>query len=407
MIQPKTLKGFRDFLPQQARKRDYALNILKKVFESYGFEPLETPALEYEEILTGKYGDEGEKLMYRFEDNGGRRVAMRYDQTVPLARVVSQYQNALPLPFKRYQIQPVWRAENTQKGRYREFLQCDIDIVGTDSLNADAEAIAVTAASFDRLGFKNYKIQLNDRSVFGDLPITAVISIDKLKKIGEEGVRKDLQEKGIDPEVLTKIMNTPLPDSLKYVIDQAVKMGATKDKLIFNPTIARGLNYYTGTIFETELEDYLGGSVCSGGRYDDLIGMFTATTNLPAGRKVPAVGTSFGLDRIIDAMDEKDMFGENTSSAKVLVTVFAPEFSDKSLEVALLLRSKNIATELFLDENVKIEKQLKYADQKNIPYVILLGPKELEKNIVTVKNLKTREQNELKLEQLAEEINQA
>src|SRR3989338_2001226 len=169
MVKPQTLKGFRDFLPKEARKRQYVLDTLKKVFESYGFEPLETPVLEYEEVLLGKYGDEGDKLMYRFKDRGGRKVALRYDQTVPLARVVAQYQNELPMPFKRYQIQPVWRAENPQKGRFREFLQCDIDTVGSDSPLSDTEVIATVVESLKQLGFKNFKIIINDRNIFSNL----------------------------------------------------------------------------------------------------------------------------------------------------------------------------------------------------------------------------------------------
>jgi histidyl-tRNA synthetase len=195
MIEPRTLKGFRDFLPSEAKKRQFVIDALKKVFVSFGFEPLETPTLEYEEILAGKYGDEGEKLMYRFEDNGGRRVALRYDQTIPLARVATQYTNDLPTPFKRYQIQPVFRADKPQKGRYREFVQCDIDILGLDSAASDAEIIATVCKAYKKLGFKNFQILVNSRSVFGDLPSQAIIIIDKLKKIGEEKVREELEEK--------------------------------------------------------------------------------------------------------------------------------------------------------------------------------------------------------------------
>ena len=213
----QTLKGFRDFLPQEIRKRQYVLDTLKKVFESYGFEPLETPALEYEEILTGKYGDEGDKLMYKFEDIGKRKVAMRYDQTVPLARVIAQYQNEIPLPFKRYQIQSVWRAENTQKGRYREFLQVDADIVGSYSPLSDAEIIAVCIKGVETLGFKKFKILVNDRILFSNLPnrgITekeipiVVKAIDKLKKIGKEKVLKELIENGISSEKATYLLQT-------------------------------------------------------------------------------------------------------------------------------------------------------------------------------------------------------
>ena len=201
----QTLKGFRDFLPKEARKRQYVLGILKNVFESYGFEPLETPALEYEEILAGKYGDEGEKLMYKFQDLGGRKVAMRYDQTVPLARVVAQYQNDLPLPFKRYQIQNVWRAENTQKGRYREFLQVDIDTVGSSSLLSDAEIIAIAVKSLNALGFSKYKILINDRKVFDNLDKKAIVILDKLDKIGPDETKKQLTDAGFSENLLEEI----------------------------------------------------------------------------------------------------------------------------------------------------------------------------------------------------------
>src|ERR1035437_5295670 len=215
-IEPRTLKGFRDFLPKDARKRAYVLETLKRVFESYGFEPLETPVLEYEEILAGKYGDEGDKLMYRFVDNGDRKVAMRYDQTVPLARVVTQYQNDLPMPFKRYQIQNVWRAENTQKGRYREFIQCDIDTVSSSSLLADAEIIACALDCIKKLGFQNVKVLINDRSVFKNLKPQFVSAIDKLEKIGKADVSKELIQKGMSKSDAEKLIasfddNKPMP----------------------------------------------------------------------------------------------------------------------------------------------------------------------------------------------------
>ncbi len=393
MMKVQTLKGFRDFLPQEARKRQYVTDVFKKVFESYGFEPLETPMLEYEEILAGKYGDEGEKLMYRFEDNGGRRVAMRYDQTVPLARVVGQYANDIPMPFKRYQIQPVFRAENTQKGRFREFLQCDIDIVGMDSAATDAEIIASAAKSYEALGFINYKILVNDRSVFGDLPTKAIIIIDKLKKIGIDKVKEELKKNGFDPDVLTKLQSTPLPERLSLAIKVARKMGVGSDKIIFNPTLARGLDYYTGTIVEIESPEYPYGSLGGGGRYDDLIGMFSK-------KQVPAVGFSFGFDRTIEAMQELELFPQDLQTTKVLVTIFDIKLADKSMEICNKLRSNNINTEIYLDVKTKMEKQLKYADQKNIPFVVILGPKENEKNTVTLRNMKTREQINTTIDQL-------
>src|SRR6266567_3401955 len=292
MIKPQTLKGFRDFLPQEARKRKFVNKTLKNVFESFGFEPLETPTLEYEEILAGKYGEEGEKLMYRFEDNGKRRVAMRYDQTVPLARVVAQYQNQLPMPFKRYQIQPVWRAENTQKGRYREFLQCDIDTVGTDSPLADGELLQVIVKSYQALGFKKLNILINDRETFEGLSAQAITVIDKLKKIGFDGVCQELVAKGIIgtleeakltvQSLLDRQPSSRLTDIIKILDDT----GVDTDSLTFSPTLARGLDYYTGLIIEVEVPEYPAGSLGGGGRYDNLIGMFMNQTNLPASRQV-------------------------------------------------------------------------------------------------------------------------
>src|SRR3989339_632773 len=224
-IKAQTLKGFRDFLPGVARKRQYVIEKLKKVFESFGFEPLETPALEYEEILLGKYGTEGDKLMYRFTDNGGRKVALMYDQTVPLARVAAQYQNQLPNPFKRYQIQPVWRAENTQKGRFREFLQCDIDTVGLNSPLSDAEVIVIVAQSLKQLGFEKFKLLINDRQLFEGVSPDAIRIIDKLKKIGKDNVVKELTETGLSSEILQKFETAKPTGNLKNIFMALQNLG--------------------------------------------------------------------------------------------------------------------------------------------------------------------------------------
>lgn len=411
-MKAQTLKGFRDFLPLEARKRQYVVNILQEVFTSYGFEPLETPVLEYEEILAGKYGDEGDQLMYRFKDRGERNVAMRYDQTVPLARVVAQFQNELPTPFKRYQIQNVWRAENTQKGRYREFLQCDIDTVGIDSPLADAEIIATAAAALEKLGFENYKIIINDRRVFSELVEQnkvsqdemsfAVVAVDKLKKIGEEGVIKELISKGLSEErakeVFTLIRNQEETDALRDITEYLKSFRFDKAKFKFDPTLARGLNYYTGVIFEIEIEGYAVGSICGGGRYNNLIGMFS-------NQQFPAVGCAFGFDRLIEAMEAQQLFPNDLalSSTEVLVTIFTNDLKEKSLEVCALLRSNNFNAEIYLGEikdKNPLEKQLKYANQKNIPYVVIIGSEEAEKNMVTLKNMQTREQKQLSVDQL-------
>lgn len=397
MIKTQTLKGFRDFLPEEARKRQYVIGKLKSVFERFGFEPLETPTLEYEEVLAGKYGDEGEKLMYRFEDNGQRRVAMRYDQTVPLARVVAQYQNELPTPFKRYQIQNVWRAENTQKGRYREFLQCDIDTVGLNTLTADAEIVVLVAQALEALGFQDYRILINDRKVFGNLPIEAIITIDKLKKIGIDKVVKELEQRGFEKDALTKVQNADLPNDTKSIIELAAQLGADKDKIIFEPTLARGLDYYTGMILEVEIPAYPTGSVGGGGRYDNLLGLFT-------NNKIPAVGFAFGFDRLIEAMAKLALFPAETADAtsKVLVTIFSQELSKRSIEVVSKLRTNAIPAELYLGEikdKNPLEKQIKYANQRNIPYLIVIGPEEVARHVVTIKNMQTREQKQVPLEE--------
>jgi histidyl-tRNA synthetase len=398
MIKPQTLKGFRDFLPQDARKRQYVVNKLKSVFESFGFEPLETPALEYEEILAGKYGDEGEKLMYRFEDNGKRRVAMRYDQTVPLARVVAQYQNELPIPLKRYQIQNVWRAENTQKGRYREFLQCDIDTVGIASIASDAEILALVSQSLTTLGFQDFRILINDRSVFGSLPTEAIITIDKLKKIGEENVIKELETRGFSENDLQLVQNAQLPDSLKQIIETAKQMGVDESKVVFEPTLARGLDYYTGLIIEVEIPQYPVGSVGGGGRYDKLLGLFMS-------KQVPAVGFAFGFDRTIEAMTELELFPkELNATATVLVTMFDESSARSSMSAATALRKNGIPTEIWLDENAKMDKQLKYANQKNIPYIIVIGPEEMTKKVVTLKNMQTREQKQMSIDDVIQTL---
>lgn len=389
MDKVQTLKGFRDFLPDQAQKRQYVVTLLRAIFESYGFSPLETPTLEYEEILTGKYGDEGDKLMYRFEDNGGRRVALRYDQTVPLARVVAQYKDKLPSPFKRYQIQNVWRAENTQKGRFREFLQCDIDTVGTTNSLSDAEILAVISDSYETLGFKKFTIRINDRNVFSDLPTRAIIAIDKLKKIGKEQVEKELDDLGLPKETLEKLQNTPPTENLNNILTDTKRFGIPEDRIVFDPTLARGLDYYTGIIIEVEVEGYAVGSVGGGGRYDKLVGMFEKND-------IPAVGFSFGFDRVMEAMEEQNLFPEYFSNS-VLVTIFSEDLIDTAIETSYKLRAMDIPTELYLDPRVKMDKQLKYADQKNIRYAIIIGPEEVKKDVVTVKNLKTRQQQQVPL----------
>jgi len=389
-IEPRTLKGFRDFLPQDTRKRQFVISKLKKTFELYGFEPLETPTLEYEDILLGKYGEEGDKLMYRFRDNGERNVALRYDQTVPLARVIAQHRNDISFPFKRYQIQNVFRADNTQRGRFREFLQCDIDTVGTDSVQADIEILQLISQAFNSLGFTSFSIFLNDRSIFNGIPKEGIATIDKLKKIGKDGVISELQEKNIDPALFEQITLATPTERLQKILDNT-------DNTIFEPTLARGLDYYTATIIEVEVEGYTAGSVGGGGRYDELIGMFMNDN-------VPAVGFAFGFDRIIEAMEELNLFPDDIGHKTALVTIFDPHHAEYSGKIAQTLRSKGISAELYLDENAKMDKQLKYADKNNFTYAIIAGPEEVQNNTAVLKNLRARSQETLHTTELANAI---
>lgn len=388
----QTPKGFRDFLPIEAKKRQFVISILKTVFEKYGFSPLETPAIEYAEVLKGKYGEE-EKLIYQFEDRGGRQVALRYDQTVPLARVVAQYPD-IPKPFKRYQMQPVWRAENTQKGRYREFLQCDIDTVGSESLLADAEVIAVALNACSYLGLKDIKMTINDRIIFDGLEAKFVSAIDKLDKIGREGVLEELVAKGKTKDqaadLLSKIESGEPTDAINKITKYLASFDPTF-KVKFSPTLARGLNYYTGAIFELTSDS--SNSIGGGGRYDGLIGMFSKNS-------VPAVGFSFGFDRVVELMDEKGLFKDINLQSDVLVTIFNNSLLNKSLEVTKGLRDSGIPTEIYLDPNSKLEKQLKYADQKGLKFVIIIGPEEDEKKLVTIKNLEEKTQKQISVDEL-------
>lgn len=389
-IEPRTLKGFRDFLPQDTRKRQFVISKLKKTFELFGFEPLETPTLEYEDILLGKYGEEGDKLMYRFRDNGDRNVALRYDQTVPLARVIAQHKNDISFPFKRYQIQNVFRADNTQKGRFREFLQCDIDTVGTDSVQADIEILQLISQAFKSLGFTSFSIFLNDRSIFDGIPKEGIAIIDKLKKIGKDGVINQLQERNIDPALFEQVTLAQPTERLQKILDST-------QNTFFEPTLARGLDYYTATIIEVEVEGYTAGSVGGGGRYDTLIGMFM-------NENIPAVGFAFGFDRVIDAMEELKLFPDDISRKTVLVTIFDPNHAEYSGRIVQDLRSKGINSELYLDENTKMDKQLKYADKNNFTYAVIAGPEEVQNNTAVLKNLRARSQETLHTTELANAI---
>lgn len=396
---PQTLKGFRDFLPETMAVRNYVKNLLISVFETYGFEPLETPALEYSSVLKGKYNDEtDEKLGYFFKDNGDREVGLRYDLTVPTAKVLAIYGPQIPLPFKRYQIQPVWRADNTQKGRYREFYQCDIDTFGTSSPMADAEIISIIYTATQKLNFKKFTIRINSRSVLLDLLTKSGIvenqkstlqSLDKFQKIGEDGVKNELISKNfsqVQINSLFKYIKEAKPDENLQAVFAAIKnFGVPENFYKFDPTLVRGCDYYTSTIFETAVEEPKIGSIGGGGRYDKLIQTL-------GGLDIPAVGYSFGLEPLIDCINELNLLPELAKTkVKVMVGNFGADTQDQSLKLTSLLRQNNIPS-IFYPDADKIGKQFKYASAKNIPFVALIGSNEAANNEVTLKNMATGEQ---------------
>lgn len=386
--------------------RNYVKNLLIETFEIFGFQPLETPALEYASVLTGKYGNEADKLIYRFKDQGDRDIGLRYDLTVPTSKVLALYQNQLPQPFKRYQIQPVWRAENTQKGRYREFLQCDIDTFGPPSPINDAEIIAIIYNILQKLNFKKYSIRLNSRTVLYQILDSAGIktnqnsvlqSIDKLNKIGESGVKVELNSKGLTNTQINSlfeyIKKAQPDDYLKKVFDQVKLFGVPSSSYCFDPTMVRGLDYYTGPIFETYVEEPKIGSITGGGRYDQLVSQL-------GGPDIAAVGTTIGLDRIVDCINELNLLPNlPKTKTKILVTNFSPETEAESLKLVSQLRDQNIPAIIYPTTD-KISKQLKYADSLGIPFVALLGPDEIKTNTVTIKNLSSGEQKSIKINEL-------
>ncbi len=426
---PRILKGFRDYLPSTMLPKQRMLDRIGQVFESFGFAPLATPALEYADILLGKYGDEGNKLLYRFLDNGERDVALRYDLTVPLARVIGM-NKSLPLPFKRYQIAPVWRAENPARGRFREFVQCDVDIVGCPDLMADAECLAVGASVLRALGIERFVMRVNHRKLLSALlrrcqipegePALEVLRVlDKLPKIGESAVRQLLETENhlsqaviddifaflkLDPKALNdwfaddpeglqgaKELNTVL----QLLADQGLA-----DKVEIDFSIARGLDYYTGMIYETFLLDLESiGSVMSGGRYDKLISMF-------GGDEIPAVGISLGVDRLFSALIELNLIAEQPSPSQVLVTLFDESCRAQSYAIASRLREAGLPTELYLGLD-KLKKQLKQADRNQIPFVVVAGPDELAEGQATVKDLASGTQERIAIEGIADHIKNA
>ncbi|QMU28946.1 histidine--tRNA ligase [Adhaeribacter radiodurans] len=481
---PSLPKGTRDFNPEVVGKRNYIFNTIKQTFQKFGFQPLETPAMENLSVLTGKYGEEGDQLMFKILNNGLHEKkepekeklqenwnkilqqpfstsaiterALRYDLTVPFARFVVMNRNEITFPFKRYQIQPVWRADRPQKGRYREFYQCDADVVGTKSLLCEAEIVLMLDEVLTSLGIEDFTIKINHRKVLGVLyeflflqgakgtDIDLFVAIDKIDKIGLDGVRKELIDKGYTSEMvnklfeilslngsfekineledkvkvalgeirddvegnsknqnntITKIMRTPVGFvELRELREYLNNLGFKNfNRLALDITLARGLSYYTGCIFEVKVNNVKMGSISGGGRYDNLTGMF----GLP---NVSGVGISFGVDRIYDVMEELNLFPESAqTSTQVLITNFDASAEVYALPILQQLRAANIATELYPDQ-VKLAKQMTYADQKKIPYVLLIGSEEIASGLLKLKNMRTGEQESLRIEEILKKL---
>src|SRR5438105_3958559 len=453
-------RGMRDFLPADVRKREYVIGVIKSVYERYGFEPLETPAVENIETLLGKYGEEGNQLIFKIlkrgehEKTGEADLALRYDLTVPLARVVAQYQNALPKFFKRYQIQPVWRADRPARGRFREFYQCDVDVLGSRSMIVEAELIAAASDALVALGFNDFTIRLNHRQVLTGIldqagvprekHQDALISLDKMDKAGPEGVARELNQRGIVDESAVKLMrffeglvgaqhaadlidaadvnsaraayNADVlgrlvefiganeigasgVDDLRQIV-QFAKATEVDQRIKLDPTLSRGLAYYTGAIIEINIAD-LAGSLGGGGRYDNLVGMFL-------GKDVPACGFSLGLERIIVVMSERETFPQKliSSPADVMITIWNEDSINESLTLATELRSKGLRVDLFPEAD-KLAKQFKYASSRDIPFVAIVGDDESARGEVAIKDLRSGEQVSVKRDDLASVIREA
>jgi len=414
-------KGTRDLMPATMNRRLLVIDTVRDVFSRYGFEPLETPAFERIETLTGKYGDEGEKLMFRIlkRGEGGQRgevdQALRYDLTVPLARVVAM-NPGMALPFKRSQIQPVWRADRPQRGRFREFYQCDVDTIGTDSPIADAECIAVVHDALMALGLQDFTIRVNHRVLLkaladaigaSDKEVGLLQALDKLDKVGREGVEKEMLERGFSADQAAQLWayldGATIPGAaqaeseLKTILDLALDLGVDPDRVKLDRTLARGLDYYTGPVFETVLNGAYSGSISGGGRYDGLIGMFSGKGD------VPAVGVSLGIERIFMLMDEMGLMPDSPTSTQVWATVFSEDTRSATLEAAAILRQAGIRVQVSTRVG-KLAKQFKDASSRGIPFVLVCGPEEAASGTVVLKNLATGEQTAGPPAQIASEL---
>lgn len=444
-VKPSLAKGTRDFSPSEMIKRNYIFDTLKAVFKKYGYNEIQTPSFENLTTLTGKYGDEGDKLIFKILNSGDylakapdsllqdknsnklipyiSEKALRYDLTVPFARYVVMHQNDISLPFKRFQVQPVWRADRPQRGRYREFYQCDVDVVGSESLLNEAEFILIYQEAFERFGLKDFNIKINNRKILSgiaeiigkpELIVDMTVAIDKLDKIGLDGVNKELLERGfteadldlLKPIVLLEGSNEEKLAALKSILanssvglkgiaeieevfDYIIKLSGNTTLLTrivdLDITLARGLNYYTGCIFEVKTNEVAMGSIGGGGRYDDLTGMFGL-------KDLTGVGVSFGADRIYDVLEELNLFPANKAdSTKLLIINFDKQLETYTLGLLNKLRKENIAVELYAAA-VKLKKQMSYADGKRIPYVLLVGEEEVSSGQLSLKDMESGEQ---------------
>lgn len=448
-IKPAIPKGTRDFGPAEMVKRNYIFDTIKTIFRKYGYQEIQTPTMENTETLMGKYGDEGDKLIFKILNSGDflskvqpaqleahnaqlitpsiSEKALRYDLTVPFARYVVMHQNEIALPFKRFQIQPVWRADRPQRGRYREFYQCDADVVGSESLLNEAEFVLIYHEALTKLGLKDFTIKINNRKILSgiaeiigkpELIIDMTVAIDKLDKIGLDGVVKELIERGfteadiekLKPVILLEGSNVEKLEGLKKVLaasatglkgieeletifDYIAGLNSQLNSVELDITLARGLNYYTGAILEVKTNEVAMGSIGGGGRYDDLTGTFGL-------KGLTGVGVSFGADRIYDVLEELNLFPESTAqTTKVLISNFDSEAERYALPVLQQLRAHGIAAELY-PAQAKLKKQMSYADAKTIPYVILIGSDEMESGLLTLKDMKSGEQQKIAINQL-------
>ena len=450
---PSIPKGTRDFLPMEVSRRNYIFTTITKAYEKYGFSPIETPSFELSTTLLGKYGEEGDRLIFRILNSGEKmkkadldalsqdnlprfanslsEKALRYDLTVPFARFVVQHQNEIAFPFKRYQIQPVWRADRPQHGRYQEFFQCDADVVGSDSLVYEVDFVQLLDEVLNDLKIPGFTIKMNNRKILTGIAevsgeaerlIDITVAIDKLDKIGEEGVKIELREKGVSDSAVQKISplfsfsgtnNEKLEmmrsflaasetglqglDELQFILDSTTELGLEKADLEFDITLARGLNYYTGAIFEVKAHGVKMGSIVGGGRYDDLTGLFGM-------KGMSGVGISFGADRIYDILTELDLFPAVIDKGLTLMFVNFGENEQKAcMKMVHQIRKEGIACELY-PSSAKMQKQLKYANDRNVQYVALVGEEELSRNVVKLKNMESGEQQELTLKELIKKI---